>query len=215
MLNPTVINPSDSRATNTTEVKCVYNGLVNRGVTFTSVKLCNSFLLAKGNRNAPRTLVTNLLNVRPSSREVPVTFRVTRGRNLGFAINRTGLGRTRPGSILLGLGNGDNGELRVVNRSVNNSVVGVTRVSNLPTGVSNSCPALVTDGVSIPKVITGISTILCRTGVGVTRVRLCETSHKGGSILVTRYSRRVPTRAVGRVTSVDNVIGISCLDLRS
>lgn len=211
ILKPIVVNPSSDRATNTTHVKCATRGLLNSIPTTTSVKLCNDFTAANQNRNASHTLITNLLNLHPSSPHLPSDFTLTRRTNVGFAVRPIRLHTTRPGATILALGDGTNQALILGTTSINNKHVHIARVSNIPTSFNKSDGALVVRGRSAPNYVTRIAVSLTRHHVGVTSVRIFHTTTNNCTIVILRYSSRVPRILRRRVTIVPNVHGIAYL----
>lgn len=213
ILKPIVVKPSSDRATNTTGVKCATRGLLNSVPISTSVNLCNDFTAANQNRNASHTLITNLLNLHPSSPHLPSDFKLTERRNVGFDVRPIRLHSTRPGATILQLADQANQILSVGTTSINNKHVHIARVSNIPTSFNNSDGALVVRGRSAPNYVTRIAASLTLQQVGVTSVRIFHTKANDCTIVILRYSSRVPRPLIRRLTLVPNVLGIAYLGM--
>lgn len=211
ILKPIVVNPSSDRATNTTQVNCATRGLLNRVPIRTSVNLCNDFTAAKGKRNASGTLITNLLNLQPSSPHLPSDFTLTTRRNVTFQVRPIRLHSTRPGATILALANQRKQILSVGTTSINNKHVHIARVSNIPTSFNNSDGALVVRGRSAPNYVTRIAAYLTIHEVGITSVRIFHTKANNCTIVILRYSSRVPRPLRQGLTALPNVLGIAYL----
>lgn len=199
VVKPIVVNPSDSRATNTTHVKGVTQRVLGSRPISTRVALCNSFTAAKGKRNASGTLITNLVNCTPSDNAVHSTVAATRRQKLSISFRTSSLSVKRPGITRVGVGKGDKEVTAIMKQSLNNNHIVVARVSKFPIRVANRRCALLAGRGSIPNVITSMKGVLTRRRIGVSGVHMFHGKGKARTMVVVRSSRGIPRSIVYEV----------------
>lgn len=155
IVKPGVVNPSDSRATNTTHVTCLTRGVVGKPLTGMRFVLCNSFTEACRKRNASHTLLKKVVKFSASSVQVQGSFRVTARGKLGcsFAPGRR-RASVRPGAISVVVAGATNRRVAVHKRSLNNNGIRVARVGRMRMSFANRCDTVVIIRGSIPNIIT-------------------------------------------------------------
>lgn len=120
---------------------------------------------------------------------------------------------TRPGATILALADHAKQRLSLGTTSINNKHVHIARVSNMPTSFNKSVGALVVRGRSAPNYVTRIAVTLTLQHVGVTSVRIFHTTTNNCTIVILRYSSRVPRTLRQRLTIVPNLLGIAYLGI--
>lgn len=200
IVKPGVVNPSDSRATKTTEVTFLTEGVLGNALGGIRFALCKSFTGACRKRKASHTLLNKVVKFKASSVEVHSSFRVTGSVKLSFSFMPGRVrASVRPGAISVLVAGRGKSRVLVHKRSLNNKGTEVYHVGSMRISFAKRCDALVIVRGSGPNIIACVAGYLDSRSIGVTFVHLFERSGKGATCSVIRSSNLLPRGVTRRV----------------
>ncbi|MDD3396181.1 MAG: L-serine ammonia-lyase, iron-sulfur-dependent subunit beta [Acidaminococcaceae bacterium] len=209
VIGPVMIGPSSSHTAGAVRLGLLAKAILGEPVVQVEIGLHGSFAVTYKGHGTDMALLAGLMGWMPDDARIPEASKYAEQAGLAYSFITINLGElAHPNTVRFALVGKEGTRCVVVGSSIGAGQVVVSAIDDFPVELSGKLPAVLVVHKDRPGVIAKVSSVLAEAKVNIAGMRVYRDNKGGSATMILECDQAVPTEALTRIETLDNVVSV-------